>query len=67
MHTRAILAAAGFAGLLGIATPAGAQDSVTIRAATVLDGKGGVFHNAIVAVEGSRIVKVGDGAADAPT
>lgn len=67
MRTRAILAAAGLAGLLGIATPAGAQQPVTIRAAMLLDGKGGVLHNAVVAIEGARIVKVGDSAAETPT
>jgi imidazolonepropionase-like amidohydrolase len=67
MRTRAILAAAGLAGLLGIATSAAAQQPITIRAATLLDGRGGVLHNVIVTVEGSRIVKVGDGAAEAPT
>ncbi len=70
MRARAFLAVASLAslaGLLRIATPAAAQQPVTIRAATVLDGKGGVLYNAVVAVEGARIVKVGDGAAEAPT
>jgi imidazolonepropionase-like amidohydrolase len=70
MRTRAFLAItsalAGLAGLCGTVAPAAAQQ-VTIRAAAVLDGKGGVFRNAVVAVEGSRIVKVGDGAAETVT
>jgi imidazolonepropionase-like amidohydrolase len=59
-------ALAGFAGLVAIAMPAAAQQ-VTIRAAAVLDGKGGVTRNAVVAVEGSKIVKVGDRAAETVT
>src|SRR5262252_3841011 len=70
MCTRSIIAAtigaalAGLTGFLGMSAPAIAQQSITIRAGTVLDGKGGVQRNAIIAVEGSRIVKVGDGAAE---
>jgi imidazolonepropionase-like amidohydrolase len=60
------LAGAGLAGLLAITTPAAAQQ-VTIRAAAVLDGKGGVMRNAVVAVDGSKIVKVGAGAAETIT
>jgi imidazolonepropionase-like amidohydrolase len=60
-------ALAGLAALFGLAAPAGAQQPVTIRAAAVLDGKGGVFRNAVVAVEGSRIVKVGNGTAETVT
>src|SRR5258707_2132570 len=59
--------AAALAGCLGVAAPAGAQQPVTIRAGTVLDGKGGVLRNAVVAVDGSRIVKVGNGAAETTT
>ena len=60
-------ALAGLAGLFGMTAPAGAQQAVTIRAGTVLDGKGGVLRNAIVGVDGSRIAKVGNGAAETPT
>src|SRR5258707_6753026 len=59
--------AAALAGLLGMTAVAGAQQPVTIRAGTVLDGKGGVLRNAVVAVDGSRIVKVGNGAAETTT
>src|SRR5262245_61103584 len=58
---------AGLAGLLGMAAPASAQQPVTIRAGIVLDGKGGVFRNAVVAVDGSRILKVGSGTAETAT
>ena len=46
-------------GVVLAATGAGAQDqTVTIRAARVLDGKGGSLQNATVEVKGSAIVKV---------
>jgi imidazolonepropionase-like amidohydrolase len=70
MRPRTILAfttLAGLAALFGLAAPAGAQQSVTIRAAAVLDGKGGVFRNAVVAIDGSRIAKVGNGTAETVT
>jgi imidazolonepropionase-like amidohydrolase len=70
MRIRSILmvpAVAALTGLLGIAAPATAQQPITIRAGAVLDGKGGVLRNAVVAVEGSRIVKVGNGAAETAT
>jgi len=60
-------ALAGLIGLIGMTALAGAQQPVTIRAGTVLDGKGGVLRNAVVAVDGSRIVKVGNGAAETAT
>ena len=66
MPTRSIVALAAVA-LLGIASHAAAQQAVTIRAGTILDGKGGVLRNAVVAVEGSRIVRLGDGAAETAT
>jgi imidazolonepropionase-like amidohydrolase len=53
--------------LIGMSSLASAQQPITIRAGTVLDGKGGVQRNAVVAVEGGRIVKVGDGAAETAT
>jgi len=58
--------AAAIAGL-GVAAPAGAQQPITIRAGTVLDGRGGVLRNAVVSVEGSRIVKMGNGAVETAT
>src|SRR5215472_5024185 len=58
--------AAAIAGL-GVAAPAGAQQPITIRAGTVLDGRGGVLPNAVVSVEGSRIVKMGNGAVETAT
>lgn len=73
MRTRSIVAApvaaalAGVVSFLGMMAPASAQQPITVRAATVLDGKGGVLRNAVIAVEGSRIIKVGNGAAETAT
>jgi imidazolonepropionase-like amidohydrolase len=50
-----------------MAASVSAQQSITIRAGAVLDGKGGVLRNAVVAVEGSRILRVGNGAAETAT
>jgi imidazolonepropionase-like amidohydrolase len=44
-----------------------AQQPITIRAGTVIDGKGGVQRNAVITVEGSRIVRLGDGGAQPAT
>ena len=46
---------------------AAAQQPVTIRAGTLIDGKGGVQRNAAIAIDGSRITKVGNGAAETVT
>jgi imidazolonepropionase-like amidohydrolase len=43
-----------------------AQTTV-VNAGLVLDGKGGVQRNAVIAVDGSRIVRIGDGAAETAT
>lgn len=59
-------AMAGLAGFLTLAASAQAQQ-VTIRAAAVLDGRGGVTRNAVVAVDGAKIAKVGEGAAAGAT
>jgi imidazolonepropionase-like amidohydrolase len=68
LGTRSALATnAVLAGALVCMTSLAAAQPVTIRAGTVIDGKGGVQRNAVVAVEGSRIVKVGDGTAEGAT
>jgi imidazolonepropionase-like amidohydrolase len=61
MHTRFPIATIAAGALLGMTTMAAAQQPMTIRAGTVLDGKGGVQRNAVIAVQGSRIVRLGDG------
>lgn len=47
----------GVAVLLFSSLLAGAQQ-ITIHAGTVLDGKGGVFHNTTLVIEGSKIVRL---------
>jgi imidazolonepropionase-like amidohydrolase len=44
---------------LAAAGAAMAQQPVTIRAGTIIDGKGGVQRNAVITVEGSKIVRLG--------
>ena len=61
MYTRFAIAAIAAGTLVGMTTMAAAQQPMTIRAGTVLDGKGGVQRNAVIAIEGSRIVRLGDG------
>ncbi len=73
MRTRSTIAVStaaalsGLAGCFALTAAANAQQPITIRAGTLLDGKGGLQRNAVVAVEGSRIAKVGDGAAETVT
>ena len=43
---------------LALTSPALAQDSILIRAGTLIDCKGGVERNAVVTIEGSRISRV---------
>ena len=45
-------------GLLTIGAPLSAQDTLVIRAANVLDGRGGTQHNVDIVVVGSRIVRI---------
>jgi imidazolonepropionase-like amidohydrolase len=52
--------------LLAVATGAAAADlPIVIKAGTLLDGKGGVVRNAVIVVEGSKIVRVGQSTAPA--
>jgi imidazolonepropionase-like amidohydrolase len=67
MHTRCSIPALALAAVLGLTSLAAAQQPITIRAGTILDGKGGVQRNAVIAIEGSRILKLGDGAAESAT
>jgi imidazolonepropionase-like amidohydrolase len=67
MRTRFSFVALASVALVCMTSLASAQQPLTIRAGTILDGKGGVQHNAVVAVDGSRIVKLGDGSAESTT
>jgi imidazolonepropionase-like amidohydrolase len=49
---------AGFLALTGVAE---AQQPITIRAGTLIDGKGGVARNAVITVNGERIAGIGPG------
>ncbi len=53
--TKAILASFLFAASLAAAQ----DDAVTLRAGTLIDGKGGVTRDAVIVIEGSRIARVG--------
>jgi imidazolonepropionase-like amidohydrolase len=51
--------------VLGVAaSSAASSDPITIRAGTLLDGRGGVHRDVVLAVEGSKIVRVGGEAAE---
>ena len=67
MRTRLSVAALAAVSLVTMASFAAAQQPITIRAGIVLDGKGGVQRNAVIAVEGTRIAKIGDGTAETAT
>jgi imidazolonepropionase-like amidohydrolase len=67
MRTRFSVAALASVALISMTSLASAQQPITIRAGTIIDGKGGVQRNAVIAIEGSRIVKVDDGAAEGAT
>ena len=60
MHTLFAIAAIAAGALVGMTAISAAQQPITIRAGTVIDGKGGVQRNAVIAIEGSRIARVGD-------
>src|SRR5438132_12791522 len=61
MHIRFALYAIVAGAIAGMPAIAAAQQPITIRAGTVIDGKGGMQRNAVIAIEGSRIVRLGDG------
>jgi imidazolonepropionase-like amidohydrolase len=67
MRTRISFAALAGAALFCATSLASAQQPITIRAGTIIDGKGGVQRNAVVVVEGSRIAKLGDSSAESAT
>jgi len=59
---RALKIAATIAAFLTLATGASAQQ-VTIRAGTLLDGKGAIQRNAVVAIDGTKVTRINAGAA----
>src|SRR5437016_7753043 len=60
MHIRFALYAITAGALVCLPVIAAAQQQpITIRAGTVIDGKGGVQRNAVIAIEDSRIARIG--------
>ncbi|MGH9318624.1 MAG: amidohydrolase family protein [Vicinamibacteria bacterium] len=45
--------------LLAAATLSAQDETVTLRAGTLIDGKGGVSRDAVVIIEGSKVVRIG--------
>jgi imidazolonepropionase-like amidohydrolase len=67
MRTRISFVALASVALISMTSLASAQRPLTIRAGAILDGKGVMQRNAVIAVDGSRIVKLGAGAAESTT
>jgi imidazolonepropionase-like amidohydrolase len=59
---RKLKALAMVAAVVALATAASAQQ-VTIPAGTLLDGKGGIQKNAVIAIDGTKIARINAGAA----
>jgi len=59
MSIRKKLASLAIAAMLGMTAVATAQQ-VTIRAGTLIDGRGGVQRNVVVAIDGARIGRIGN-------
>jgi imidazolonepropionase-like amidohydrolase len=60
MRTRSAIAVFATGAFLNITAVATAQQPVTIRAGTLIDGVGGVQRNVVITVDGERIVRIGD-------
>jgi imidazolonepropionase-like amidohydrolase len=56
-----IIAAVISVGIFALTGAAEAQQPITIRAGTLIDGKGGVAHNAVITVNGAQIDGIGAG------
>jgi imidazolonepropionase-like amidohydrolase len=65
--TRFLMAVVAAGAFLSMTAVAAAQQPITVRAGTVIDGRGGVQRNAVITIEGSRIVRLGDGGAQPAT
>jgi imidazolonepropionase-like amidohydrolase len=59
MRHRAVTAAFTAVALFGMVAAATAQQPITIRAGTLIDGKGGVERNATITIDGQRIAALG--------
>jgi imidazolonepropionase-like amidohydrolase len=59
---RALLAAFSLPLLLALPSPrAGAQETTALRFGKLVDGRGGIVHDAVVVVKGDRVTQVGTG------
>ena len=61
MRNRTVTAALTVVALLGTIAIAAAQQPVTIRAGTLIDGKGGAQRNATITIDGPRIASLRNG------
>ena len=61
MRNRPVTAALTVVALLGTIAIAAAQQPVTIRAGTLIDGKGGAQRNATITIDGPRIASLRNG------
>jgi len=60
MQSRFAISAIAAGALVGMTAMSSAQQPMTIRAGMVIDGKGGVQRNAVIAIDGSKIARIGD-------
>ena len=65
MSRRLVVALLAMAGCVGHASWAAAQAPIVIKAATVIDGKGGTLSNVAIVIQGSKIVRIEPAKADA--
>ena len=59
MRHRAVTAALTAVALFGMMAATAAQQPITIRAGTMIDGKGGVERNVTITIDGPRIAALG--------
>jgi imidazolonepropionase-like amidohydrolase len=67
MRARATVWALAALALLTLTTLATAQQAIAIRSGMLIDGKGGVQRHATIRIDGSRIISLGDAAAETVT
>jgi imidazolonepropionase-like amidohydrolase len=67
MYTRFSVMVVVAIALISMTALSAAQQPITIRAGTLIDGKGGAQRNAVITIEGSRIVRLGDAGAQPAT
>jgi len=60
MPVRLKVAAFTATALMIMTVPAATQQATTIQAGTLIDGRGGVLRNVVIAIEGTRIARIGN-------